>query len=114
MSETAIAIVLFVVQFLGLCAFAEYLVEHAGPSRRVVTAADAKRQVDRILGEAEGMAVPDPLREEFAKLERDVKEREWREFQVACPHRRTYELRQIGRVPLVTCQRCGFTTQAEP
>lgn len=38
----------------------------------------------------------DPLREEFEKLEREVRARELRERQARCPHRDTVHVEYIG------------------
>lgn len=57
--------------------------------------------------------IPDPLREEFERLERDVKARERRERQARCPHDTTYLMRSMGGDDWRLCADCGATLPAE-
>lgn len=51
--------------------------------------------------------IPDPLREEFDRMEREVRQRE-------CPHPNTICLQEFGKPPEYLCQRCGARLADEP
>ena len=61
------------------------------------------------------LPIPDPLAEEFVRLEGEVAERARKARQAACPHAETTRQEIVGRRdPVVICLACGAAVAAQP
>jgi rubrerythrin len=56
----------------------------------------------------------DPLREQFDRLEREVRARKIQEQRDNCPHERMREIHTVARPIRWICASCGFVTEDRP